>query len=352
MDFRKATLLLTIAVIVFISGCTSPICLPFLPCGNVVEYEDDIVVVKSLDALPQTVSPGQQIRLIAYIQNLGKDSVPQKEGQNKLTKITGENQKIFVNLYDYCKGLFSDVKVSCDGSQPQDCKDEQCKCSIVELLPGQVKEIDWTLKAGSSEQVPLRTECDLKVSVTYPYKTTSLTEISFIDYAEMQNRLNEGTFRKKESYIVSGYGPIKPWITVEDQQPIPVQQGQAGRTVISLQIKNSGSGYLCRLNDTSSNTVVCDSKIPKENVEVSGIGGDSRLEYVTGGTCTLESSGSIASPKSDVTLIKKESPPLLCEIELKEDVNLPKETTKYVTTTAEYLYEFRKELKVIIEPKI
>lgn len=348
MDLRKSLLLVPIILVVFTSGCTSPVCIPFLPfipCDRVVELEDDVIVIKSFDALPQIVSPGQQIKLVAYIQNVGKEPVPQKEGQGKLEKIPIDRQKITVDLYDYCEGLFSDIRVNCEGKTNYN----EHKCEITNLLPGQVKEIDWTLKAGSKDQVPLKTECDLKISVTYPYKTISLTDISFIDYHEMQNRLNEGTFRKKDSYIVSGYGPIKPRMTVEDQQPIPVQQGEPGRTVIALRIKNSGKGYLCR-PDITTNKVVCDSKIPKDYVTIEGIGsgGDNMLRYSTeeGSTCLFRNS----QLKEDVTLIKKESPPYLCEIEI-NNVNLPKETTKYVTTSVEYMYEFRKELRVTIEPK-
>jgi hypothetical protein len=349
MDFKRPLLLLPIILVVIISGCTIPICIPFVNIGNcerVVEYEDDVIVIKSLDALPQTVSPGQQIRLVAYIQNLGKEPVPQDDLGSTLT-----GQKIIVNLYDYCEGLFSDVKITCEGKQKDlPCTGkEECKCEIDNLLPGQTKEIDWVLKAGDKDQVPLKTECDLKVSVTYPYKTTSLTMMTFIDYQEMQRQLSEGTFRKKESYIVSGYGPVKPRITVEDQQPIPVQQTEPGRTMVALRIKNSGKGYLCRPagtieGDIKTTGVICDSKIPggaKDNIKIEW--GD--LNFVSGGSCTL-------NPIPDeVTLIQKESPPLLCEIELRDTTNLPKETTKHVTTKIEYMYEFRKELRVTIEPK-
>ncbi|UCD07101.1 MAG: hypothetical protein JSW41_04700 [Candidatus Aenigmatarchaeota archaeon] len=357
MDFRKLLLLIPVVFVVLISGCTSPVCIPFLPfipCDGAVEFPDDVVVIKSLDALPQTVSPGQQIKLIAYIQNVGKEPVPQTEGQSKLERIPQQNQKITVDLYDYCEGLFSEVKVKCGGGE-KDCKNQPCLCDVTKLLPGQVKDVTWTLKAGDRDQVPLKTECDLKISVTYPYKTISMTDIHFIDYHEMQNRLNEGTFRSKVSYIVSGYGPVKPRITVEDEQPIPVQQGQNGRTVIALRIKNSGKGYLCRPNETKVTKVICDSKIPESYVKVDGIetGVGTKLYYTEGGSCAFKDFGQQALSGGDkfVTLINKESPPFICDIELRENVNLPKETTKHVTTKIEYMYEFRKELKIVIEPK-
>lgn len=358
MELRKLLLLLPIVFVVFTSGCTSiPICVPFLnigDCGPVV-FEDDILIIKSLDALPQTVSPGQQIRLVGYIQNIGKDTVPHDKLSDKL-----KGQKITVNLYDYCKGLFSEIKVNCPDGQSDCIKDDTggCKCEISKLLPGEVKEIDWILKAGNEDQVPLKTECDLKVAVTYPYKTTSLTDITFIDYHEMQNQVNDGTYRSRDSYIVAGYGPVKPIITVEDRQPIPVQQGEAGKTVVALRVKNGGAGYVCRLPNTlegqkDEQGIVCDSKIPKDNVRITGIGkGNLLLSKQEESTCKFEESADYLTTDDDVVLIRKESPPYLCEIELSESVNLPKETTEHVITTVEYLYEFRKEIEIVIEPKI
>lgn len=361
MDFRKALLLLPVILFVApISGCTipgiGPICIPFLPCEKVVEMPNDVIVINSLEALPQTVSPGQQIRLITYIQNKGEKPVPQ-DG-------ISDYKKIEVSLYDYCEGLFKDVKILCEGEtsscrEKKDPNNKECKCDLKRLLPGQIKEVSWILTAGDKTQVPLKTECDLKVSVTYPYKTTSLSTITFIDYQEMQNQLNEGTFRKRDTYIVSGYGPVKPRIVVEDQQPIPVQDKQAGKTVISLNVKNSGNGYLCRAagsieGDKKTSGVICDSKIPKDKAKIMGIGAlgsDNDLIYSSGdATCAINKDD--GKPEKDVVLIKKESPPYLCQIELKQGVNLPKEATEHVTTSVEYLYEFRKEIRVTIEPKI
>lgn len=346
MEMKKLFLLLPIVLIVFTSGCTSlPFCIPFLNIGNcgVVEFEDDIIVISSLEALPQTVSPGQQIRVVTYVQNTGKDKVPQTQGATALDKIK-DNRKVTVNMYDYCKGLFQDVGVECEGTIT-DCNDnnnEGCKCEISQMLPGQTKEVSWILKAGNTEDVPLKTTCDLKIAVTYPYKTTSLTDITFIDYSYMQHQINQGTFRKKGSYIVAGYGPIKPVITVEDQQPIPVQDKEAGKTVISLGVKDGGNGYLCR---ESGGEVICDSKIPKDNIEIMGI--DGNLQYSAGGECVFNG----GDLEDDVTLINKKSPGMICEIELDSGVNLPKETTEHITTSVEYLYEFRKDIKVTIEPK-
>ncbi len=369
MELKKIILLIpALILIVSVSGCTVPIlgtvCIPFLPCDKVVEMEDDILVIKSLDALPQTVSNEQQIRLVAYVQNTGKEPVPQTRGENKLSDSI-KYKKINVNLYDYCSGLFSKAEISCDGEKFVSCEDK-CYCEITELLPGQVKQVVWTLKAGSKKNVPLKTECDLKVSVTYPYKTTSLSTISFIDYNYMQNQLNEGTLKKTDSYIVSGYGPVKPMMFVEDSQPIAVQSGHDGNTVVNLKIKNSGKGYLCRdaetvKGDDATLKVICDSKIPAENINITGIesscgtnsGGNLCYSTGTDSTCTItEINIGTSGQNKYVTLIKKESPPMLCEIKLSKDTNLPKETTKHVITTVEYLYEFRQQIKIVIEPKI
>jgi hypothetical protein len=356
MDYMKGLLLTPLIAVMLTSGCTSipgldGICIPFLTCGNVVEYPDDVIVIKSLDALPQKASPGQQIRLVAYIQNTGKDPVPQDDFRGFMT------QGISADLYDFCQGIFDVASVNCGDQQITGSTMQNTECNNIKLLPGEIKEIGWTLKA--SQDVKLRTECDLKVSVNYPYKTTSLTMITFIDYQEMQRQLNEGTLRKRESYIVTGYGPVKPTITVEDQQPIPVQQNEPGRTVVSLKIRNAGNGFLCRQGGTSEQNIVCDGKLPNINIKIEGIGYDSGLTYSSepGATCAFPShiSGTLMGPPSPyefITLIRGESPPLLCQIEISDNVNIPKETTKHITTEIEYLYEFRDEINVVIEPLI
>ena len=91
---------LALILVLLGSGCTVPILnieipgLPDIPGfggPTVVQYEHDIVVIESLEAIPAEIDAGQTTNIVAYIKNLGDKSI---------------EKPINVNLYDYCKGLF------------------------------------------------------------------------------------------------------------------------------------------------------------------------------------------------------------------------------------------------------
>ena len=89
---------LFILPVLLLSGCTIPGIgtLPFF--GPVTTaYENDVIIVKELTALPENVAPGQPVKLVAYIQNVGN------------VQVSG----ITVELYDYCSGQFGSGGETC-----------------------------------------------------------------------------------------------------------------------------------------------------------------------------------------------------------------------------------------------
>ena len=332
---KNLILLLTLITIVIISGCTIPgtgIEIPFIPDifgPATVEYENDVVIIRSLTAIPSTILPGQETHLVAYIQNLGSKTLPLDDGE-----------PITIELYDYCEGLFpkENIKVKCPGEKESDLGVLECK--IDKLLPQETKEIRWALKPKSD--IKLKTTCPLdgmKIYVRYPYRTSGLTTISFIDQREMQRQLEQGTFEKKTSYIVAGEGPVKAYITVEDQQPISTYTGAT--TVIALQIENKGSGFVYPVEVDGKNV-----HIKAEDIDINL----QDLAHATDADCSFNKIGSIYHPEHDIRLIQDESSKLLCKI--KAPSNVATETTKTVTVDIKYLYEFRKSVKVTVEPRL
>jgi hypothetical protein len=192
----------------------------------------------------------------------------------------------------------------------------------------------WSWKG--KEDINLRPKCPqdgVKVRVKYPYKTTALTTISFINYVEMQRRIEEGKFKSKESYIVLGEGPVKPYVTVEDKQPVPVGEGEEGTqskiTVLGFQLKNTGSGF------------VKDSKILSESIAVES--SDNGIKDAL--------SKCINEKGKEFRFIHKKTSKLLCSnipIPNKNDI----EFTEHVTVSVEYEYEFRKSVVLGVRPKI
>jgi len=360
----KAFLLLPITLLlaISVSGCTIPglpeICIPgFGTCGGTVEYENDIIVIRSLDAVPSTVSTGQQFRLSAWIENRGSETVPQTEIQTMIKD--SNDKKVIVELYDSCEGLFESIKVNCPGEKLDKKGTVEPGCKLDRILPKQTVPISWTLTAKKASAIPLQTSCNLKVYVRYPYETDSITSITFIDYIEMQRMIAEGKFSAISSYITEGYGPIKPYLTAEDTQPIPVQNGQESTTAIGFQIKNKGSGFQVGWKSGTIEerfaggfTYVTGATRPvftTENIIISPT--DKPENYPIGKYIKEGLWERIAASGGSIELIGKESPKQIFPIRTPwEKVNLPKVATYHITTSIDYLYEFRKEIKVTIKP--
>jgi hypothetical protein len=341
---KRLLLLLPVFLIVITSGCVLPggIELPFL--GGGVTYESDIVIVKDIRAIPNSVRAGEQVRLIAYIQNTGSNTVPDTSSLSDDMK----TKKIKVELYDHCSGLFDtgDIEVTCGGTATKG----KTGCEIDKLLPGEIREIDWTLR--SNPNTNLVTPCELKVFVQYPYATDGLTTISFIQQAEYQRQLEQGTFQTKAHYTAKGEGPVKIYFSVKDQEPIQsASAGTASYTSVSLDFQNMGYGFLANPTpdvEKTSPRILNSSiflKIPKD-MPIK-IGECELVSFVEADT--LELAGYM--PKEDVKLIQNKRS-LPCRIKIIEDSSVNKEVTFQLEAKASYLYEFRQSAKVTVSPPV
>lgn len=322
MSPGKLILTTPLILVILVSGCIIPgtnIDIPFLPDmfggGATVEYENDIIIIRSLTAIPDTIVPDQSTRLISYIQNLGND----------------KKENIMVSLYDYCSGLFEEVKVKCPGANSYS---NGNSCTSIILLPGETKEVSWTLTA---DNIPIETSCDLKVFVQYEQTTPGITSITFINPTEMQRRIQEGTFTPITSYTTVGEGPIKPYLTVEDTQPISTD---TGTTVLAFQIVNKGSGFMPGDILTSLNIHLGQLNLKTESNNENN---NNRCEKV------FKQSGDT----SDIKLIDRESPKLYCAVEIADALQQGQlETTIHLRDDITYNYQFRQQVKVTVRPKM
>ncbi len=294
--------LLLILPILLLSGCTIPGIgtLPFFGPATTA-YENDVIIIKELSALPEKVAPGQPVKLVAYVQNVGNVLV----------------DKITVELYDYCPGQFS----------PKDPRQFNPKYTTENFLPGQIKSFEWELTAA---QLKLPTTCQMKVRANYSYTTQALSTISFIHYTEYQRLLSEGKFSPRQPYIAQGYGPIKPILSTLEQQPIPVLEGST--FTATFEIENRGGGFLEK------------NQIEADKISFSSLSKEDE-----------EKEGSIANKLNEckkqwgtIELVQQRSARLACE-----GIPTPKvatETTITITTNISYNYEFRKDVIVTIQP--
>ena len=309
---QKPLLLIPLACILLISGCTVPglgIQIPFLPDlfgPPTVEYENDIVVIRNLQAIPAiTVKSGQPLTLYADIENLDR---PEK---NPLTAVS-------VELFDYCVNLFT-IEPRCPAGDGTITTTEGC--NFTQFFPKEIKTVSWIL---TPKDIDLEQQCELKVRVRYPYTTNAVTQISFIDAAELSNRIRRG-----EPYHISGFearseGPVKPYLHVESQQP--VSDDSVGQ--ISLQAKNVGFGFV-QGSQLAQDAVVAHDKV---ELDLLPDGGDCRLNA------------------TQRKLINKETPPIFCRASYDVPPEIA-ETTFNLEASVTYAYEFRKSLVVKVVPK-
>jgi len=334
---KKLLLAPLVIMVLLASGCVVPgtdIDIPFLPNifgSKTIEYPNDVIVIKNLKAIPSNVIPGQTIRVSAYIQNIGNDAVPQQD--------VFSGKEIEVQLYDYCQGMFTIQKTICNGQETQNTNSKNT-CTIKALYPSQVVPVEWVLKANKG--TPLKTSCDIKIYAKYPYQTKSITSVTFINYEEMQRLMNEGKFKQITSYITEGFGPVKPYLLVEDKQPIPVQR-ENDKTVFSLQIKNKGSGFVSYLDD--NNKKEFQILILPDDIDFTQPGANGNKNLAE----------NLKKCKNDKTedglpIINKQTPKIICD-NIPVPKVVPKQTTIHITTSVKYAYEFRKSVKVTVEPK-
>jgi len=326
----KMFLPIALIIVVLSSGCTIPGIgdIPGLSSisslfggGQVIQYEHDILVIKSLEAIPSEIDAGQNTRIIAYVQNVGDNVIPQN----------GVTGSIEIELYDYCKGLFTPKVTTCgsDGAI-----EGNAKCKLDKILPGEIVPVAWTLEQDTGTEIPLRTICPpdgVKVLVKYPYRTNALTTISFITDEELDRSLEQREYWQVGDYIVSGQGPLKPFITVEDKQPIPVFED--ARTVVALQFKNMGTGY--PLTDDTNKIEYTISGLSENGLKTDSV------------ECAVQSG------TEDVRIIGKESQKFICKLDVSGiDDGLLKRGTRVLEATATYTYIFTKSVLVTINPKI
>ena len=320
-------LALPVALVVLVSGCVIP-GLDFILGGRTISYEDDVVVVNELRAVPDKVNPNQKIRVIAYVQNIGEKSF---SGTASSTSIAGT---VDVSLYDHCSGLFTIVESRCGGN-PNGNSDT---CKLDNFLPKEIKQVDWVLQPSPSTRIT--TLCNLKVAASYPYTTLGVTSVGLINPNEYQRQLELGQFSSVQSTITKGQGPIKAYVEVKDQQPLIANSGES---IITLNIENAGSGFLA-LDPTATSATPNDIRGPailKGRVITTLPTADGITQ---GADCRF-----VPNPQEDIRLIRDKAPPLVCNIKLPDASKVAKETTTQISTEASYQYEFRAQVPVTVE---
>jgi hypothetical protein len=354
---------LLLVLVVFSSGCTIPVLNIEIPGLDIPGFgppvttdTSDILVIKSMEVVPDTVDSGGTAQVVAYIQNVGDK--PVGDAANP----------VVVDLYDYCQGLYTPTLLTC-GTEESYTQDVT-KCSISQILPKQTVPIIWSICQNKATPVKVKTVCPtegVKMSVKYHYTTSSITTVSLIGLSEMQREMIERRYDTDNGYISLGQGPIKPVLTVEDKQPIPVYDIKPGssqtntdvinaRTVLKLQLQNKGSGQLDSRMTVDGRSIVA---IEGSKVKIlSGIGsGENDLTPLAPSSdnpvpCMFGGSGGDWA-NEPIRMIGSESSPYLCTINIAALAGkVTMTTSRHIQLEVSYDYLITRSAMITIDPKI
>jgi len=304
-----------ILLVLAFSGCTT---FPFLDIfgGGTIEYTDDIIVIKSLQVTPgTTVKAGQTMTLYADIQNVQD---PERAAGEIIPDVE-------VELYDHCTSLFENV--------------EPAKQEKFDMSPKEIKTVSWTLTPR--EDVGLITQCELKVKVTYQYRTDTITSITFIDAAELESRIRRGESWQVSGSTTRGYGPVKVFLEVETQQPVSDETSAS----ISMKIRNVGQGYVKDSAIRQNTNFIGDEDgfiPPRSTTNTRWEGGECDFQYTEITPALPE------SPYQGIKMVRKETTPKFCKLEAP---GVDVEQTYDISSSVRYHYEFRRSIHVQIEPR-
>ena len=307
----KLLVLLGLAAIVVVSGCTVPgtgIEIPGIPDffgGGGVTAQGDVIVFKDVQAIPSVVKVEKTTKGVVNVQNVGK-----------------ETKKVTVYLFDLCPDIF-DI----NGNTKQ----------YLDVLPNEIKQVEFTLIA---KKQPVKISCSLKFSATYAGSTESTTTLSFINHQEYEKQLQSGGFRTAASQKQIGEGPLKAYIDVLDTQPVSSES----TAKINLVVKNTGSGYVASTEDNVKSLLVMNAGAIK--ITAPGL--------KTIGSCAFLKDGTnvnfdIFTDAKDIKLIRKEASPMECTLEI-DDKSTAGTVTKLITVKALYNYVIEKDVMVTVEP--
>jgi hypothetical protein len=304
---KALAVVIPLVLVAMVSGCTTGI--PFLDGifggGRTVSYENDVIVITSLSALPNQVKTGQNMNVYADVKNVLKAGTKTPDDEVADVSVT-------VELYDYCPDLFE-----LDGDP-----------KITETLsPQETMPFQWKLTAR--EGTKLQTYCDFKVRASYSYSTEALSTLTYISQEEIDRKMRQGESYSRQGTVTLGTGPVKPYLEVQDNQPV-ITSDSAN---VQLVVKNMGNGFV----------------VPKEVDGKTKSQVAMSLFELPGDLNVVNSECDIGVGMPPIELIKKESSPKTCKVSTMNDDII--EQTYTMKIVVDYNYEFRKDVKVTLNPK-
>ena len=290
---------LSLLLIVLISGCTIPGGLIPGTGPTTKEQSPDLVIVQNLNVIPAPpINAGDQFSISFEIKN-----------QDEVVSV----DDVSYNLFD--KGKCT-VKLS---------GDEEVTTTPFSLDPLQSEFREWTFKAPSSDDIGhLSVTCPMRFMVTYTHTATSQIDIDVINNDRLSQLQKAGQTPSFTPTLTIGSGPIKTYFDFGASMPVRNET----TLPIYITVEDKGTGLLENIKD-----------------------GKLTITFPTGFTvsdCTkFICTGVVCKNSGDIQMIRKKSPQIRCSI------TTPAETiekTYYIRADLEYTYNIVQEASVEIKP--
>lgn len=294
---------LSLLLIVLISGCTIPE--GFLPGTGTTKKEQstDLIIVQNLNIIPTPpINAGDQFSISFEIKN-----------QDEVVSV----DNVSYNLFD--KGL---CKEKLSG-------DEENASISGGLAPLQAEFKEWTFRAPSNEDIGhLSVTCPMRFMVSYSHTATSQIDIDVINSDRLSQLQKSGQAPSFTPTLTVGSGPVKIYFDFGASMPVR----NATTLPVYITVEDKGTGLLGTIGSGNLKITFPDGFT---------IGDCPKF------TCSSPPGNIVCTTNADIPIIKKKSPQLRCSITTPAESI---EKTYYIRADMDYNYDIVQEASVEIKP--
>ncbi|UCG95615.1 MAG: hypothetical protein JSV92_01025 [archaeon] len=289
MDFKWILPVLFLVLVIFVSGCAEGGDLQSIFSAlseeqEVVVAPKDALVIEDLRTIPDPpINADSDFTLTFQVVNIGETTEGSKEAKN-----------VEVTVYDSGR---------CNIKSPKTAFSE------LDIYPGGGSELaEWDFTAPDNKKLGyMEGKCSIRFVVRYKYDAHTTSDISIISTERLNQASRTGETLTISPSQVQSRGPIKIRLDFEVTQPVDE------KLTIPLIIKvyDQGSGMYDKVLPSTPLVI----EFPP-GLKVLNCTPTNRIS-LTGSS----SGGYTATSVSEISLIKGETPPIRCDLEVDEDIN-------------------------------
>jgi hypothetical protein len=224
---NKLFLILTLTLVVLVSGCTS---FPniFGPTTNttVKELPPDVMVIQNVQVLPKaSVRPSDQFSVYYEVNNQDDQQV-----------VSGVKQ----HLYDtgLCE-LIAWPDCPNGASNSETCKPTYQNTPLSDFSPTETKMIEWTFNAPFENRIAgLSVKCPISFKISYDYSAKSQVDVLVVNSDRLTEMQRSGEDVTYIPTVNAGRGPLKIYFDFGNALPVK----ESSSLSVYIKVKNVGTG--------------------------------------------------------------------------------------------------------------